>query len=659
MTRLGLKGRKLAGALSVGLCCCGDVSETPPVPDLDPSLSRDAKMETVRMLSEDLEATRHPSDGGGRAWIVEPASSDGPEAVPVGSRQRFVILYETGPLGIAEGGALYLQPSPFWDWDSPQSELEEAPGYTVVETEAAGIELEATTLGGILAIQISGRRLEEGERIRIVYGAGPARARVDRYAEHRSPIWIAVDGDGDGIRSVLPQPPSVQVAATEASRLLLTLPSTARPGQPIRLTVAVLDALGNAGVSFRGKVVLDPRPDGLTVAEQIVLEPEHQGHRTVTATATKEGVFRLSGEASSDGRVLVSESNPLIVRDDIPRLVWADLHGHSQLSDGTGTPEDYFRYAREVAALDVAALTDHDHWGMRFLDQTPEMWQEIWQVVRRFNEPGRFVALAGYEWTSWLYGHRHVLFFDDQGEVYSSMDSRYETPPELWEALAGQAAITVAHHTAGGPISTSWDFIPDPHMEPVTEIVSVHGSSEAADSPGRIYDPVEGNYARDVLDRGLRFGFIGSGDSHDGHPGLAHLASPGGGLAAIFTEDVDRKSLLQALRRRRVYATNGPRIWLRMWLDDYPMGSILPPASGETEPQSHQLKFSVATPAPIERVDVIRSGRVIDSLSGQGRREWSEQAEIPLLAAGEYLYVRVVQEDGGVAWASPIYVGER
>ena len=33
------------------------------------------------------------------------------------------------------------------------------------------------------------------------------------------------------------------------------------------------------------------------------------------------------------------------------------------LSDGTGTPEDYFAYARDVAALDVIALTDHDHWG--------------------------------------------------------------------------------------------------------------------------------------------------------------------------------------------------------------------------------------------------------------------------------------------------------
>jgi hypothetical protein len=354
---------------------------------------------------------------------------------------------------------------------------------------------------------------------------------------------------------------------------------------------------------------------------------------------------------------LEAESNPLIVRDAIPRVVWADLHGHSQLSDGSGTPEDYFGYARDVAALDVAALTDHDHWGMRFMDQVPDMWNEVREAAQRFDEPGRFVALAGYEWTSWLYGHRHVLFFSDQGEVLSSMDPRYQTPPQLWEALAGHTAIAVAHHSAGGPVSTSLDFIPDPDIEPVIEIVSVHGSSEAYDSPGRIYDPVEGNFVRDILDRGFRFGFIGSGDSHDGHPGLAHLASPGGGLAALFTEEVDRDSVLRALRQRRVYATNGPRIWLRLWIDEHPMGSVLPATSPEDE-LFHQLKFAVATPAPIERLDVIRSGQVIETLPGEGRREWSELAEIPRLAPGEYVYVRVVQEDGGVAWASPIFAEE-
>ena len=131
-------------------------------------------MDTVQMLNEDLEATRHPSDGGGKAWIVAPDASKGPVTVPVGSRQRFVIVYEAGPLGIAEGGAIRFIVSPFWNWSPPQIARHERLGYTTVETDAEGIELELST-PSYLDIRVRGRALVEGERVRIVYGDGTVR----------------------------------------------------------------------------------------------------------------------------------------------------------------------------------------------------------------------------------------------------------------------------------------------------------------------------------------------------------------------------------------------------------------------------------------------------------------------------------------------------
>ena len=86
------------------------------------------------------------------------------------------------------------------------------PGYTEVTTEAEGVELEAGTLDQqLLGIQVGGRPLEAGERVRIVYGAGSAGAIADSYAEKRARFWIAVDGDGDGVRKVLADSPSVEV----------------------------------------------------------------------------------------------------------------------------------------------------------------------------------------------------------------------------------------------------------------------------------------------------------------------------------------------------------------------------------------------------------------------------------------------------------------
>jgi hypothetical protein len=308
-----------------------------------------------------------------------------------------------------------------------------------------------------------------------------------------------------------------------------------------------------------------------------------------------------------------------------------------------------------VAALDVVSLTDHDHWGTPFLDRIPERWETIRGLTERFYEPGRFVTVLGFEWTNWIHGHRHVLYFDGRGDVLSSIDPRYDTPPELWQALVGRDAMTFAHHSAGAPVATNWEFAPDPVLEPLTEIVSVHGNSEAPDAPVPISRPVPGNWVRDQLDRGYRLGFVGSGDSHDGHPGLAHLASLSGGLAGIWCEEATREAVLAALRARRVYATNGPRIWLQVSLGEHRMGETV---SLRALGDAPELVVRAAATAPIERVDVVQAGAVVASEAGAGRRDLSLRWLAPPLRAGEYLYVRVVQQDRGAAWSSPFFLVE-
>jgi len=597
--------------------------------DPPPKLSSDAKTETVEALILDRDARRDPRDGGGRAWL-EPLL-EGP--IRVGSRQRFEILFEAGPLGIAEGGVVILQPSPFWGWDPPQLDQSEAPGYSevVALVEASTVEIEVSTpTGEFLAARMVKGGLRAGERLKFVYGAGPAGARVDRYAESGAPIWLAVDGDGDGVRAWIDEVPVVDVVSAPPAQLWVTIPTTAEPGDRIAITIAALDPLGNAGSSLDEPVVVE-HPGIVGLPQSIELSPRGTGR--IELVVSEPGVYRVRASTNA----FAAESNPLVVRSGVPRILWGDLHGHSQLSDGTGSPDDYFWYARDVAALDVVSLTDHDHWGIRFLDESPEMWQSIREAATRYDAAEKFVTILGYEWTSWLHGHRHVLFFGEEGgEVLSAMDEAYQTPALLWEALAGREAVTMAHHSAGGPVSTNWSYVPDPQMEPVTEIVSVHGSSEAEDAPRSIYSPVAGNFVRDVLDRGMQFGFIGSGDGHDGHPGLAHLGAPSGGLAAIFSEELSRDGVLDALRARRVYATNGPRIWLRVWLEE-------------------ELRFAVAGTAPIERADIVRRGRPILSLAGTGRREWSETIAMDPLEPGDYVYVRIIQEDGGAAWSSPFF----
>ncbi|RMD83944.1 MAG: DUF3604 domain-containing protein [Candidatus Dadabacteria bacterium] len=654
---------KLAAALALGVVAalCVGCSREPKrtgKPEGTTAAGRSiARRDMVEALKEDLKAPRHPSDGGGSVRLIEeestadvraPAFGKAPLAI-VSTPGRWSFLYTAGPDGIAEGGMLFFQAPPFWGWSPPQVSDEQAPGYTTVATDAKGVRLEPRAFdNGLLGITIRGRRLEAGEQVRIVYGAGPAGALADRYAEHDSRFWFAVDGDGDGVRALVADPPAIDVAPGPPARMLVTIASTAKPGDVVRLVVAILDRAGNAGVDVTGEVRLEGAEGGLDLPERIVLRKADRGRHTVWVLAKHPGIYRIRATGPAG---LTAESNPLVVGPREPRIVWADLHGHSNLSDGTGTPRDYFTYARDVAGLDAAALTDHDHWGMEFLDAHPEHWQEIVEAARQFYRPESFVALAGFEWTSWIYGHRHVLFFQEGGQVLSSLDPNTDTPAELWQAIGRRRVLTIAHHPAGGPIATDWSVPPHSTFEPVTEIVSVHGCSEAPDCPARIYDAVEGHYVRDALARGYRLGFTGGGDTHDGHPGLGQLGAPSGGLTAVVTEALTRETLLLALHFRRIYATNGPRIVLRMALDDRPMGAPIAPGD-------HDLFVRVVATAPLERVDVVRSGRVVDSIDGGGRTELTATRSLSGLTEGEYVYVRVLQKDGGAAWASPVFVEE-
>lgn len=648
--------------LALALCCVlGCSNETAPPPTAGPPsgeatpLVREgppgARWDVVEVLREgvDARARFHPSDGGGTARLERDEQT--PPYARVGTPERFRLIYEAGPLGIATGGAVLLQVSPYWGWSTPQVDYPSLPGYTVIRTVPDTLRVRAETAGeGLLSITITGRALAPGDRLEIDYGAETGAALPDRYAERASTFWFGVDGDGDGVRKLIVDSPTIDVRAAAVARLRVTVPSVVRPGEAFPVRLALLDGADNAGVEASGPVHFVTTPTGLELPERAVFRDADRGVVRVEGRARTAGTYRLHVRFEE----IEAWSNPLIVAESGPRILWGDLHGHSNFSDGTGRPDEYFRYARDVSGLDVVSLTDHDHWGMEPLVESPDHWQEIQAQTKRFHDPGRFVTLLGFEWTNWIFGHRHVLFFEDTGFLVDSVDEKTDEPGELWEALDPETTMTVAHHPAGGPVPIDWTIPPDPRFETLVEIVSVHGSSEAADSPGLIRNAREGHFARDALDRGYRLGFVGSGDRHDGHPGTFERDPVNGGVAAILAEERTRPSVLRALRERRVYATNGPRIVLRAALGGTGMGGTHSLGRLGTEAS---LYVEVIGTAPLEHIDLIRSGVVYDRLDlPEGEREARVHRPLEGLREGEYLYVRVVQVDGGAAWSSPIFV---
>lgn len=101
------------------------------------------------------------------------------------------------------------------------------------------------------------------------------------------------------------------------------------------------------------------------------------------------------------------------------RLVHADLHNHSLLSDGDGDPLNAFASMRSHG-VDVAALTDHAGVGKlqgdacHGCDQAvgidEDEWQRIGALADASNADGSFVAVRGFEWSSPTLGHMNVWF---------------------------------------------------------------------------------------------------------------------------------------------------------------------------------------------------------------------------------------------------------
>ena len=587
-----------------------------------------------------LVSSPSPADGQGRVEV------DPPGPFLAGSVADFQITYTTGRAGVAPGGFVLLQVSPWWGWSEPQTRDPSLPGYTVVETSAPDPPRVVRTLPHHRVQVVPGPSgLRPGDTVTFRFG----RARVDRYAEDEERFQVFVDGDGDGHAAEVADTPMIRILAGEPVRLNVTVCSQVVPGAEARILVAPLDEVGNRGRLPPGRYTVRVIRDGQPVEERVRDEAGGDPLLSLPYTPDREGIyfFEASGPSGLAGR-----SNVLLCQKGEPSLkrYFGDIHGHSRLSDGTGTPEAFYRYAREVSGLDIAALTDHgDHGTIRIRG---EVWARIAEAAERAYDPGRFVTFLGFEWTSWEYGHRNVYYRDGKGPVFRSFDPESDTPEKLWQLLDPHEAMTVAHHVGGGPAATDWSVASGP-KEWLVEICSIHGSSEAYGGRASIHNPAQGSFVQDALRLGYRLGFIGSGDTHDGHPGQRSTGARVGGLLGVYSPELTREAVWEAFRKRHVYATSGPKIILHFRAGDAPMGSrVTWPSGGPDIP----LALRAVGCRPVTEVEILRNGEPVFRWTGEEDHVLFFPGD-PVPPAGvHWYYTRVTQEDGNMAWSSPVWV---
>jgi hypothetical protein len=338
-----------------------------------------------------------------------------------------------------------------------------------------------------------------------------------------------------------------------------------------------------------------------------------------------------------------------------------------------------------------------------------------------------FTSFVAYEWTAAIEGaghlHRNVIFRNER--VPDLPISVMETGPmaiHLWNRLdkecrdgePGCEALTIPHNSnwSNGSIFTSavekgaeiskQEAAIRERYDRLVEVMQHKGESECALVPGVTDEGcgfekapnthgygsgagklVAVNFARDALKRGLalesdlgsnplKFGLIGSTDTHLGTPGLVvergfgghgGAGKPGtealdggfpdvtslnpGGLAVLWAEENTRDSLYAAMMRKEAYATSGTRPVLRFFggwdlPDDacdgsnlveagyakgVPMGGDLPARQSDSSTAPTFLVRGHRDPHPnggdLERIEIVK-----------GWVEDGEQREAVLTVAG-------------------------
>jgi hypothetical protein len=249
------------------------------------------------------------------------------------------------------------------------------------------------------------------------------------------------------------------------------------------------------------------------------------------------------------------------------RLVHADLHNHTLLSDGDGDPALAFASMRS-AGLDVAALTDHATLSDNVLGEVlagllpPEykqlagLTQADWARTRRLadnaDDPGRFTALRGFEWSEPLLGHVNVWFTEHyvdvlQAGVMQPLLDWLRREPGL--VLDGGAGGLAGFNHPGREPGRFQEFHYDRRVR--DRVVSLEMFNRRDDFLFEGYASGQSSPLVTCLDAGWRTGITGVTDEHGvdwGHP-------EGKGRTGLWVDEHSRQGVKRAMRARRFFAT--------------------------------------------------------------------------------------------------------
>lgn len=479
------------------------------------------------------------------------------------------------------------------DWALLQTSDQRANNYTSAEYEPGDLlpgQTPATVQGlsvrfdqkgherpfqKAIIIDIVDGYLNPGDKIVVRIGDtrfGARGTRVQTFVEEDFRMRWYIDPVGTSRFAPIKPDLSFNIHSGEVAKLKVVTPRVVGSGVDFPVHIHTEDVWGNATVNQSGleaQIQIKDGDEGSILAETRVplsrngwtcgstnISLEHEGEHRVTVTLTDGNGIAIQTHAD---KLSVNSHLP------VPRVLYADLHVHSDDTVGTNSTTYNFSYAQKIAGLDIVGYTAND------FNITKDRWEQTLDIIRATNKPGEVVIFPGTEWcgNSAAGGDHNVVFLDEpsrpiefpldkNGNVARSFEWNEHGPSELqpgaWpldEVYATYAHSPESHllipHVGGRRCNLAWHH---PGLERLLEIGSAWGQFEWL--------------LQDAVRRGWKMGVCANSDEHRGRcgggvPGTAVFGTKGG-LTGVLAPSLDRASVAKALRARHTFATTGERL---------------------------------------------------------------------------------------------------
>lgn len=341
------------------------------------------------------------------------------------------------------------------------------------------------------------------------------------------------------------------------------------------------------------------------------------------------------------------------------QLLRGEFHRHTEISwDGgpDGSLEDMFRYGIDAAGMDWIGNGDHDNGGGREYS-----WWLTQKLTDAYHVKNRFTPMFTYERSvPYPHGHRNCMFVQRgirtlprlaATEAKAEGGVHPDDAKMLYRYLREFNGICAMHTSATG-MGTDWRDN-DPVVEPIVEIYQGDRMSyEMQGAPRAGYDPESkktpvniggwrpaGFIDNALRDKKYRLGFQASSDHFSTHISYC----------IVLAERHDREAILDGLKKRHCYGATDDII-----VDVRSGNHVMGDEFKTTQPP--KLEMVVIGTRPVAQIDVIRDSVVVDTIK-PGKQEYRGSWTDPKPETGtHYYYIRVLQTDNEIAWASPMWI---